>query len=80
MAFSKWIDLLISEKGYDLEQRFHVDGPSGENSIPLGCVVEGMKDAPASEKKAIKNMLVRIDFANGDCLDFFRHCAGALAI
>ena len=33
--FNKWLDTFIEEKGYDLEQVFEVDGPSGWNMIPL---------------------------------------------
>lgn len=79
MSFSKWIDILIAEKGYDREHRFEVQGASGTNSIPLGCVVDAMKAAPADEQAKIKDVLVKIDFANGDCLDFFRHCSQAIA-
>jgi len=80
MTFDKWLDTLIEEKGYDTEHRFEVQGESGSNSIPLGCVAEAMKTAPATEQKAIKNMLVKIDFKNGDCLDYFRHLAWAIAL
>jgi len=79
MSFAKWIDTLIAEKQYDTEHRFEVEGDSGTNSIPLGCVVDAMKTAPANEQSAIKNMLVKIDFMNGNCLDFFRHCSQAIA-
>jgi len=79
MTFAKWIDTLIEEKGYDTEHLFEVEGKSGANLIPLGCVVEAMKLAPDTERKRIKSMLVKIDFVNGDCLDFFEHCSKAIA-
>ena len=79
MNFSNWIDALIEEKNIDLQQRFEVDGPSGANSIPVGCVVDAIKSANAAERAGIKNTIVKIDFANGDVLHFLRHLAQALA-
>ena len=78
--FAKWLDTLIDEKGYDLEQMFQVEGPEwGTNFIPLGCVVEAKKSANKDEQAAIKTMLVKLDFVNANCLDYFRHLAQALA-
>ena len=50
------------------------------NFIPLGCVIEAIKSAPIHEQKAIKNMLVKVDFINGDVCDYFKHLAQAIAI
>jgi hypothetical protein len=36
--------------------------------------------APEHEQAAIKNTIVRIDFANGDVMHYFKHLAGALVI
>lgn len=71
---------MLSEKGVDLEERFQVEGPSGENSIPVGCIVDAMIAAPAHERHAIKSTLVRIDFANGNVRHFLAHLAQALAV
>ena len=80
MTFGRWLNTFISEKNLDLEHVFEVEGPDwGMNSIPLGVVVEHMMIAPASEQAEIKNMIVRIDFRNGDVMDFFKHLAKALA-
>lgn len=79
-AFSTWLNTFISEKGLDLEHTFEVEGPEwGLNSIPLGVVVEHMHIAPPKEQAAIKDMIVRIDFRNGNVLDFFQHLAKAIA-
>ena len=77
--FNNWIDTLNSEKGIDLEQRFEVEGASGTNSFSYGVVVEHIKITTGSEQKAIKTMLVKIDFANGDICDFYRYLAKAIA-
>lgn len=80
MNFKKWLETFCSEKGIDIEQRLTVAGLSGENSIPVGCVIEAINQAPASEKAAIKTMIVKIDFMNGDVIPYFRHLAQAIAI
>ena len=80
MKFSKWLDTFLSEKGIDLEQVVLADGPSGENRIPVGCIVDMMKQAPRKERDAIKTALIKIDFNNGDVLDFFQHLAPAIAL
>jgi len=79
-SFDRWIDTFIEEKGIDTEYLLSVDGLLGKNYIPVGCVIEAMKNAPKHEQQAIKNMIVKIDFANGDVIDFFRHLAEAIAL
>lgn len=80
MNFNNWLDTFTAEKGIDTEARFEVEGPSGTNNMAYGNVLEAMKGAPAHEQAAIKDMIVRIDFANGDVCHYFRHLAQALAI
>ena len=81
MKFNKWLDTLIEEKELDIESTFEVEGPEwGWNLIPLGCVIEAIKSAPVHEKIAIKTMLVKIDFVNGDVMDYFKHLAQAIAL
>ncbi len=79
MTFNKWLDTFIEEKGINLHQTFDVEGRTGLNVIPYGVVIEHMKIAPKSEQASIKNMLVRIDFANGDVKHFLRHLGKAIA-
>ena len=77
--FNEWLNTFIEEKELDTETTFEVKGPSGPNLIPLGCVVEAIKQAPASEQRGIKAAIVRIDFFNGDVLNYFNHLARAIA-
>jgi hypothetical protein len=79
MTFATWLDTFVSEKGIDLEDVLAVEGPSGLNQIPVGCLVDLMKQAPKHEQAGIKTMIVKIDFRNGDVLDYFRHLAQAVA-
>jgi len=80
MRFDEWLDTLVEEKGYNVEQFITVEGESGQNIMSLEIVLEAIKKACQEDKKKIKNMLVKIDFHNGDCMHFFKHLAGALAI
>lgn len=76
-----YLDNLISEKdGFDLDTVLEAEGPSGANFIPLQCLVDTILSAPKHEQRGIRNMLVKIDFNNGDVLDYFRHLAQAVAI
>jgi len=79
MEFENWLDVFVTEKGLDLEESFTVQGPSGDNFMPLECVIEAIKQAPPGEQAAIKDMLVRIDYANADLMRYFRHLAQAIA-
>ena len=80
MTFTKWLDTLIEEKELDTESTFDIEGPSGLNVIPLGVVVEHIKIATPQEQHKIKAVQVKIDFLNGDVMDFFAHLAQAIAI
>lgn len=80
MDFATWIDTFVEEKGFNTEYCFEVEGESGDNVIPFECVIEAMKGAAESEQAAIKAMVVKIDFANGNAMDFFGHMAKAMAI
>jgi len=80
MTFSKWFDTLIGEKGIDPEATIDVEGNSGTNIMPLSMVFDAIKNAPNSEQKEIKTILVKIDFMNGDILHFVKHLAQALAV
>lgn len=80
MNFNNWLATLIGEKNIDTEQVLEVEGASGLNIIPVGCVIEAMQNTSAAEQAAIKKTLVKIDFMNGDVLHYIKHLAQALAI
>jgi len=79
-TFNSWLDTFISEKDYDLEESFEVEGPSGPNHMTYQIVLEHMKIAPESEQNNIKSIMVKLDFKNQDIKHFLRHLAKALAI
>ena len=79
-AFSRWLDRFLDEKEIDLEEVIEVEGPEwGTNHMPIGVLVEHMKIASPHEQVAIKDMIVRIDFRNGDVRHYFKHLAKAIA-
>jgi len=80
MNFKNWLLTFIEEKGIDMEDTLNVEGPSGPNYIPVGCLVEAMVQAPNHEQRGIKDMIVKIDFRNGDVMHYFQHLARAIAL
>jgi len=75
-----YLNNLISEKAnISMTTPIEVEGASGTNFMNVGVIVEHILIAPKTEQEAIKNVLVKIDFHNGDILDFFKHLAKALA-
>ena len=49
------------------------------NFIPVECLLQEIIQAPRHEQDGIKNMLVKIDFHNGDVMHYFKHLAQAIA-
>jgi hypothetical protein len=78
-TFTKWLNTFVDEKGIDREEVLTVSGPSGDNYIPVQCLLNVIEIAPAHEQAQIKNTIVKIDFCNGDVLHFFRHLCQAIA-
>lgn len=79
-SFDRWIDTFIEEKGIDTEYLLTVDGLLGKNYIPVGCLIDAMKSAPKHEQQTIKNMIIKIDFANGNVIRYFEHLSQAIAL
>ena len=80
MTTNNWLNTLIEEKNLDTNHTFEVEGANGMNFIPLAVVIEHINIAGRYEQIKIKDILVKIDFANGDVMHFFNHLAQALAI
>lgn len=80
MNFNKWLDVFLKEKEIDLEWNFVVEGQSGLNHMYVENVIDAIKTTSAAEQAAIKTMLVKIDFVNGNVMDYIKHLAKAIAI
>jgi len=77
---NKWLDTFLAEKGTNLDQTIEAMGELGMNFMPLQVIVDAIKSASPAEQAQIKTTLVKIDFANGDIVHFFKHLAKAIAI
>jgi hypothetical protein len=80
MKFKDWLNAFIQEKGINPEQIIEVQGDSGTNFMPIQIVLNHILETTKDEQWKIKDVLVRIDFMNGDVVHFLKHLAGALAI
>lgn len=84
MDFNKWLDTFVEEKGFDLDHEFEIEDPNpnslyGTHFFSLGYIIKAIKTAPAHERAAIKDMIVKIDFAAPNkVLGYFEHLAKAL--
>lgn len=78
--FNEWLDTFISEKRVCTETLFRIDGPDwGMNLIPFEVVLEHIRIASPDIQTKIKDELVRLDFANGNVMDYFRFLAVTIA-
>lgn len=78
-AFNKWLDTFIEEKGIDLEQVIEIKTETNTHYFEVGNIIDNIKATTPEEQAKIKDMIVKIDFYNGDVVDYFRHLAQALA-
>ena len=77
-SFNQWLDTFIKEKGIDLEYTFTIEDNGVTHIFELGNVIENIKATSKEEQNAIKDMIVKIDFNNGDVVDYFKHLSKAL--
>ena len=77
-SFNQWLDTFIREKEIDLDYTFTIEDEGITHIFELGNVIENIKTTFKEEQNAIKDMIVKIDFYNGDVVDYFKHLAKAL--
>lgn len=70
--FNEWFDTFIYEKGI-LFSLYTIEHNGENHFIDSDAVIDLIKKASSDEQKTIKNMLVRIDFANACVHDYFKH-------
>ena len=78
-SFEKWLDLFIKEKGIDLEDIITVETTENTHYFEIGNIIENIKRTSKEEQAKIKDTIVKIDFNNGDVIDYFKELARALA-
>lgn len=72
-----YFDRFFREKDLPIQTWEIVEGDT-VHFIDSEVVIEAIKGAPRHEQAEIRNMLTRIDFVNGDVMDYLRFLAGAL--
>lgn len=77
---NNYLNTLIEEKNIDLDQIIKVEGASGcLNLIPFSMLIDVIKSKSIDEQKKINEILIDIDFKNGNVMNFFKIFAQSLA-
>lgn len=76
-AYEKWLRTLIEEKGIYTDYEFTIEHNNQIHFMTLDFLISAILTSSEKEKKQIKNILVMIDFKNGDILHFLEHLAKA---
>lgn len=74
-SFDQWFETFLDEKNLPYVSWEIEDSSGMAHMIDSDFVIEQIKTAPPGEQAQIKDMIVKIDFQNGDVNDFFRHLA-----
>ena len=77
-AFNKWLDTFIEEKGIDISETFKSSKKGISMDFSYENVLVNIKSTSENEQEAIKEMLIKIDFYNGDIKEYLRHLSKAL--
>jgi len=77
--FIKWFETFLKEKNLPYESWELMSENGTLNLIDSDVVIENIKIAPDHEQKQIKDIIIKIDFMNGNINHLFKHLAGALA-
>lgn len=77
MKFKNWFKTFIDEKALPFKS-WEILQDEQIHFIDSDVVIEAILSAPHHEQEAIKAMLVKIDFVNGDVNDYFKHLARGL--
>jgi len=78
LNFNKWFDTFLDEKNLQHKSWTIKDKNGTDNFINSEVVIESIKNSPSNEQKSIKDMLIKIDFKNGNVMDYFKHLATGL--
>ena len=70
-----YFDTFFSEKNLLLTTWELQDNQGTNHIVSSDVIIEAIKAAPDHEQEQIRDVLVKIDFVNGDVLDFLQHLA-----
>ena len=77
--FKNWLDTFIDEKDLPMEDTFTIDKNGTMNIMSYKTIYEHMLIANDQEQEQIKNMIVKIDYMNGNILNFFQYLGKLIA-
>ena len=77
-TFNNWFQIFLDEKNLPYASWEIQDETGTTNFIDNDVVIETIKNTSTTEQSKIKDILVKIDFHNGDVNHFFRHLAKGL--
>ena len=77
--FKNWIDTFIDEKDLPMDDTFTIDKNGTMNIMSYKTIYEHMLIANDQEQEQIKNMIVKIDYMNGNILNFFQYLGKLIA-
>lgn len=77
--FTQWFESFLEEKGFDLSEEFTSKNDDGiSKTFNYQEIIENIKSAPEKEQDQIQDMLIKIDYRNGNIKDFLQHLSKAL--
>jgi hypothetical protein len=76
--FEIWLNTFIEEKGIDISETFKSSKKGILMDFSYENVLVNIKSTSENEQEAIKEMLIKIDFYNGDIKEYLRHLSKAL--
>ena len=71
----KYLEMLITEKGRDLQDEIGIDGHIG---LCWQMLVDYIVEAAGEWHQEIRTTLAKIDFLNGDVFHFLTHLANGM--
>jgi len=76
--FNSWFDTFLEEKNLRYTAWDIVDSNGNTHFIDSDVVIDAIKNASTEEQRKIKEIIVKIDFRNGDVNHFLQHLAQGL--
>lgn len=73
--FSEWLDVLLEEKGISEDDTFELEVNGEWHCMEVGFIVHMMKHSDSQEQAKMKDILIKLDFQNGDIMHFIKHLA-----
>jgi len=70
--FTRWLDTFLEEKELPLGGSFEYTVNGTWHYLPHEVLIDAIKKATPKEQEQIKKTIVKIDFCNGNVMDYLR--------